>query len=898
MDCAPDLLRSAPPLLLGVSPASSRFPDPDPSAPHDVYPAHRSTDHHPGTDSPSSSRGSLSTNENVQLPSLRELVSPMLFSRRHSDQLPAPPARLSGLPALHAASPAERSINHQPLHIARDDHRAFVPASHPFPLFSAPASITHAPAPPPAGPPHQHPFREPIYGPNRRTSVSSGASAPSEHPSPAEDYGDAPPARVKRRIGEASRGAARAARCVGQQEIPGEGMCFVYEDGSYCRTMIDGEAVNPSWGVTKAGKPRKRLAQACLTCREKKIKCEPGVPKCAQCTRARRTCRGGVSAQVPSAESVKASLLETLLPGKQVSGHHNGLYSSPHHHMRHGAISGPNTVSSSAEPSIHSDDVATTESSEPPRKRRFRTSSTEARESMPSPAEMQSESSDALSPTMTPGIDTDPYQADPAFTEKLLDFFFDFVNSSTYAVFPRKPFMKWVKNRRSKSQDDRMLLYSVMALGNVFSSDPDWRYTEKQLLDIVHDALQRRVGKFTLQVCQSRLFVGLVHFARGRHLDSWDWCGSFLRALSALKLNLEEFVTQHDEEPEFGFEENLIEECRRRTFWSGFLMDRYNGFSGGTLFFVDGADTILRLPSNKSSYDAGLSLDTPLFEAGLVENDSPNWKDVSPMGYHVLISAIWGDVWVVTTRSARRTLNTSLDEYVDYYDKTKRRLDEWHSRLPSNLLYSDSNLDEAIRNGSVGTLVGMHALYNATIMRLNRYLRHASLPLHIVTRNIQRANVAARQLLVSIMGPLTKHVRDARLGANNQFAFSTPFPGYAVLLATDIISSGGPACELPNTIKAVDKGLSIVEEIAQFWNSAKAQQKGVQARMRLLVDTATGDGGRLKRLNGAECWRIEKPLDNMFVGKDDVIYGANDETFFAALRAAEPRRQDIGMVLS
>ncbi|KAK8173425.1 hypothetical protein IWX90DRAFT_140662 [Phyllosticta citrichinensis] len=893
MVCAPDLLRSAP-LLLGVSPASSRFQLPDSSAPHDVSPAHRSTDHHLGTDSPSS-RGSLSTAENVQLPSLRELVSPMLFSRRHSDQLPAPPARLSGLPGLHA-SPGERSINHQPQHLARDDHRAYVPASYPFPLFSAPASITHAPAPPPA-PSHHQPFREPIYGPNRRTSVSSGASAPSEHTSSVDDHGEAPPTRVKRRIGEASRGAARAARCVGQQEIPGEGMCFVYEDGSYCRTMIDGEAVNPSWGVTKAGKPRKRLAQACLTCREKKIKCEPGVPKCAQCTRARRTCRGGVSAQIPSAESVKASLLETLLPEKQGSGHHHGFYSSPHHHTRHAANSSSTVMASSAEPSVNSEDVAT-ETFEPPRKRRFRSSSTEARESMPSPAEMHSESSDALSPTLIPGMDIDPYEADPVFTEKLLDLFLDFVNSSSYALFPRGPFMKWVKSKRPKSQDDRMLLYSVMALGNVFSTDPDWRFIEKQLLDIVHEALQRRVGKFTLQMCQSRMFVGLVHFARGRHLDSWDWCGSFLRALSALKLNLEESITQHDEEPEYDFDEKLIEECRRRTFWSGFLVDRYNGFSGGTLFFVDAADTILRLPSTKKAYDAGLSLDTPLFEAGIVENDSLNWNNVSPMGYHVLISAIWGDVWIVTTRSARRTLNTSLDEYVEFYDKTKRRLDEWHSRLPSDLLYSESNLDKAFHNGSVGTLVGMHALYNATIMRLNRYLRHASLPSHIVLRNIQRANVAARQLLVSVMGPLTKHVRNARMGANNQFAFSTPFPGYAVLLATDIISAGGPACELPNTIKAVDKGLSIVEEIAQFWNSAKAQQKGVQTRIRLLVDTATGEGGRLKKLNGSECWRIEKPLDNVFAGKDDAVYGADDDTFFAALRAAEPKRQDIGMVLS
>ncbi|CRK36510.1 hypothetical protein BN1708_016531, partial [Verticillium longisporum] len=47
-------------------------------------------------------------------------------------------------------------------------------------------------------------------------------------------------------------------RFVRAAEVPGEGPCYFYDDGSHCKTVIDGEAVNPHWGVTKAGKPRKR----------------------------------------------------------------------------------------------------------------------------------------------------------------------------------------------------------------------------------------------------------------------------------------------------------------------------------------------------------------------------------------------------------------------------------------------------------------------------------------------------------------------------------------------------------------------------------------------------------------------------------------------------------------
>jgi len=82
-----------------------------------------------------------------------------------------------------------------------------------------------------------------------------------------------------------------APRYLGLRHVPGQGQCHYYDDGTYCKTIIAGEPVNPAWGVTKAGKPRKRLAQACLTCREKKIKCEPDFPSCVQCAKQGRICK-------------------------------------------------------------------------------------------------------------------------------------------------------------------------------------------------------------------------------------------------------------------------------------------------------------------------------------------------------------------------------------------------------------------------------------------------------------------------------------------------------------------------------------------------------------------------------------------------------------------------------
>jgi hypothetical protein len=52
--------------------------------------------------------------------------------------------------------------------------------------------------------------------------------------------------------------------CIGERHISGKGIFYVLRDGTVCPTFIDGESTNPSWGTTKIGRSRKRLARVCL----------------------------------------------------------------------------------------------------------------------------------------------------------------------------------------------------------------------------------------------------------------------------------------------------------------------------------------------------------------------------------------------------------------------------------------------------------------------------------------------------------------------------------------------------------------------------------------------------------------------------------------------------------
>ena len=229
-----------------------------------------------------------SSSKHEKLPSVNQLLTPAS---------PLSPAELSRRPKREPLSPTEAAARHlygwskgalEELPHPSTQSSYFPPQSaaitqQPQPHYPVTAAVQlsssvihHAPYSPPGSRP---PFPAPI----------------DSHSYPQAPY--APPIPSGRidaisNPSDASIGASKpAAKLIGEQVFPGEGACFVYDDGTHVKKVIDGEVVNGQWGVTKAGKPRKRLAIACLTCREKKIKCDPSEPKCVQCEKSGRECR-------------------------------------------------------------------------------------------------------------------------------------------------------------------------------------------------------------------------------------------------------------------------------------------------------------------------------------------------------------------------------------------------------------------------------------------------------------------------------------------------------------------------------------------------------------------------------------------------------------------------------
>jgi hypothetical protein len=171
--------------------------------------------------------------------------------------------------------------------------------------------------------------------------------------------------------------------------------------------------------------------------------------------------------------------------------------------------------------------------------------------------------------------DQDPYLYDPEATMRFVELFFAQSAREVSIMFPRGAFTRWVRQCRDKCQRECMVLYAVLALGSIFAEN-EFSSFAKICADRASQAVSMIDGKFSLAIVQARLLVAGYNHLIGKDSTGWDLSGSALRIISAMRLNgeegcgedLDEFARRY-----FSFSREQLKECRRRTFWTAFLVD-------------------------------------------------------------------------------------------------------------------------------------------------------------------------------------------------------------------------------------------------------------------------------------------------------------------------------------
>lgn len=438
-----------------------------------------------------------------------------------------------------------------------------------------------------------------------------------------------------------------------------------------------------------------------------------------------------------------------------------------------------------------------------------------------------------------------PYTAHPALVTDLMQVFFKRAPETAYCMFPEASFKAWVLTGGEKSLDDLMLIYTILALATVFSSKPEHKALGVQYASISRYACANR--HFSIQLVQSRMILAIYYFAINNPNDSSDACGGSIRAASGLRLNveIEKSEDAYLETFPYGLNRHGYAECRRRTFWCCYLMDRFNGFCSGHFSVIHPEDVFLRLPCDAKSFASQAEVHNPYFDFTTPPIQNTNWT-IGSMAYLINICTILGEVMANIYRTTQRPVPlASNSAFTSFYESTTQRLRAWKDSLLPRYQFSAESLARAADRGNVGTYITMHTLYHTAAMKLNRYMQRSTLSPSQVVHHVSISKQHAETILVimdtlaarhpSMPSPVSQSEQSAAINK-----FSSPFVGYSIISAIDILTAKVSLAGLPTRLSSFSGAQSILSELTLFWHSARTQQALVLQRIRDLAELSTG----------------------------------------------------------
>lgn len=602
-------------------------------------------------------------------------------------------------------------------------------------------------------------------------------------------------------------------RFVRAADVPGEGLCYFYDDGSHCKTVIDGEAVNAHWGVTKAGKPRKRLAIACMTCREKKIKCDPDFPRCVQCEKFGRICkfknapRGGHNGS-PTTPPAELDDMRKLGGPVRVGEYRLGDSES-------GSPISPRTAlpNGSPEESSHKrlklDNNRYQSTTEP----HGSTSQTLEHSRAEFPAHQRPRELPRIPDNvLNRAWQTDPYVSDPQSIIAVVSHFFAQIDNTMILRFlPQEATLAWVSaSAHRKTPEDLLLLYSMLAVGVALSDGP--RHIAFEYAQVAHYA-QKTLQLDCLQLVQSRIILSLYYISTSRLREATDLIAAAVAAGSSLQLHLEIDDSVEAKRPSFPLNMNRagFAESRRRTMWSLFMLERLSGMFPQQPALINAEDICIRMPAESRSFEKQLDDTAPLFDPF-----EPASRPLDTTGCLIEMVHLWSTCQAAVFRQIRRSV--WLGPELNKLRGLLARLEKWRSNLSESLIFEPKNLESAILAGKAGAYLSMHLLYRHALIALTRY---GGNPIQM-TRHERMASVYRCRDNAKLILDVLQAMGHAHRGVPSFWNPMPPTTAFLVSEAVDILSCGGSLASLEGVINAIEGARPAMESMGTVWENQRA----------------------------------------------------------------------------
>ncbi len=508
-------------------------------------------------------------------------------------------------------------------------------------------------------------------------------------------------------------------------------------------------------------------------------------------------------------------------------------------------------------------------------------------------ADLQSTSRSQYSPILHPqsfnwvvrnAIATkNPFDTDRGFALELLDLYFAHISGTTYCFLPEHHFRRWVSDASiRKSADDLVVIYAVLAMATTFSTRDDFKTRGAEFAAICRYTANGREP--SVQLVHVRLLLALYYYAINTYSEPWDYSGGALRAALGLGFNLEMTESEVDSAPSiYGLNRHGFVECRRRTFWSCYLMDHFTGFCNNSLSTIDPKDIFLRVPAKTKHFQSQADVETPFFNSSGIPIPSV-LENAGVMAYLVNICYIWGEVRQNIYRSSQPHGAVNPEPFSVFYENISMGLDAWKASLPECLKFTAANLDNKLNRGISGSFATMHAIFHSTHLKLNRHLKQDTVSRSQLQKSVYLSYEHATTML-QLAETVASRVNRMPNSPEASRPFSSLYSGFAFQVAFDTVTARGKLADIPALRQRLEGAKRIVDELAQFWYCGRQQQWKMAARLELLAylekegSWNTANGGRASHFldqvavnTELGIYEVKHAIDETAKNTDDCIY--------------------------
>lgn len=401
-----------------------------------------------------------------------------------------------------------------------------------------------------------------------------------------------------------------------------------------------------------------------------------------------------------------------------------------------------------------------------------------------------------------------PYDADPALVKELVKVYFSNIASTAYSFIAEEPFWRWLTSSDTKSSDDILLIYALLAVATIWSPKPGSAHLGQEFAKI---ARYTSTGVYNLQVVQARLLFALYYESAGEPERSWDSLSGAVVAATTIRLHLEPTDSASTTYP-IGLNKGSFKECSRRTFWSCYIMDRLGSYRNGRLSTISNDNIFLRMPCDNLAFNQEKDIRNPYFntELDLTYNRDGTF---GAMAYLVMIATIYGDIMGAVWRTQQGMKGRDSETF---YDSATERLTRWYTSIPPCMTNTRENVAKITEFGLLGSFAAMHSVYRTAQIKLNSSL-HASLHYDSPQPQLQGREDKAVKHAESLIreSSLLAIRQNQAIGCNEHACGKLPaFVGTAIFGAFRFLSATGSRRTMGGRM---DDAEDVLKEVAQQW---------------------------------------------------------------------------------